>query len=468
VARAWVPFRLWPAQADVLDRIERSRLVVLLKARQLGLTYLVLALALWAMLFRPAATVMLFSRRDDEATDLLATRLRGMYTRLPPWLRARSVTVDNDHELELSNGSRALAFPTTAGDSYSASLVIVDEADLVPDLDRLLRAVKPTIDAGGRLILVGRTDKSRPQSPFKRIFQAATEGNTEWTPIFLPWHARPDRTPEWYEAQRADVLARTGALDALHENYPATAAEALAPRSLDKRIPAEWLTQCYRPMAPLVGDGLPALPGLVVYARPIPGRRYSVGGDTAEGNPTSDDSAAVVLDRETGEEAASLTGKLQPAVFAHHLDRLGRWYNCAPLMIERNNHGHAVLLWLREHSRLVRLCGHDGNEGWLSSTKGKALLYDHAAEALRGRRAILHSAALFEQLASIEGSSLRAPEGEMDDRADAYALAVAAGRVRRRLGQPTGAPRREAFYGAPGIKAPPGPGGGPWLTDLGG
>jgi len=49
----------------------------------------------------------------------------------------------------LANGSVARAFPTNAGDSYTATLAIVDEADLVPDLDRLMRSVKPTIDAGG-------------------------------------------------------------------------------------------------------------------------------------------------------------------------------------------------------------------------------------------------------------------------------------------------------------------------------
>jgi hypothetical protein len=33
-------------------------------------------------------------------------------------------------------------------------------------------------------------------------------------------------------------------------------------------------------------------------------------------------------------------------------------------MVERNNHGHAVLLWLLDHARdLVRLCGEDKRPG---------------------------------------------------------------------------------------------------------
>jgi len=111
------------------------------------------------------------------------------------------------------------------------------------------------------------------------------------------------------------------------------------------------------------------------------------------------------------------------------------------LLVERNNHGHAVLLWLTEHSKLRRLSGHDGKTGWLSSSKGKALLYDGCADAFRNGEVKLHSFATFVQLASIEGASLRAPEGEADDRADAWALAcVALTKLRKEKAQGTVVP----------------------------
>jgi hypothetical protein len=293
-------------------------------------------------------------------------------------------------------------------------------------------AVKPTIDGGGRMILLSRPDKSKPQSAFKRIYLGAKAKKTEWFPVFLPWNARPDRDAAWYESQRTDILHRTGSVDDLHEQYPATDAEALAARTLDKRIAPQWLEQCYveAEALSLVGvQDAPAIPGLEVYALPVPGRFYAIGADPAEGNPTSDDSALSVLDRATGEEVASLAGKFQPAVLAAHADRIGLWYNRAVVLVERNNHGHAVLLWLRENSTLSRAPGHDGGEGWLSSGKGKALLYDAAADAFREKDTVLHSFGTLMQLCSIEGSTLRAPQGEADDRATAYALALMA--VRR-------------------------------------
>ncbi len=443
---AWVPFALWPEQRRVAQLLQENRLVVALKARQLGLTWLVLTFALWLMLFFPIATVLLFSRRDDEATDLLAVRLRGMYDRLPAFLKVSGFTADNDHEWALANGSRALAFPTTAGDSYTATLAVVDEADLCPDLDRLMRAVKPTIDGGGRMVLLSRADKSKPQSSFKRIYTAARQGQNEWAPVFLPWSARPDRNAAWYEAQRRDILARTGAADDLHEQYPATDAEALAPRSLDKRLPAEWLTRCYRPAAPFPGPfppgrRPPALPGLAVYAPPAPGRRYVIGADPAEGNPTSDPSALEVLDVATGEEVASLAGRFEPATFAAHVGAVARWYHRAAVLVERNNHGHAVLLWLRDNAPDLRLlCGDDLKTGWNTTSKSKALAYDRTGATLRDAETVIHSLETFSQLASIEGSTLRAPEGQADDRAVAFVLALA-GRVRLMTAYPAGPPQ---------------------------
>lgn len=180
----WLRFHLWPAQVEAMRSVMDHRLVIWLKARQLGMTWLALAYALHTLLFCPGSTVLLFSRRDTEATDLLSRqRLQGMYARLPYFLKVRGDS-GNSHEWVLSNGSRCIAFPTSAGDSYSATLAIVDEADLVPNLDKLLAAVKPTVDAGGRLILLSRPDTA--SGPTRR---KATRLRT--TALYPSWRKRP-------------------------------------------------------------------------------------------------------------------------------------------------------------------------------------------------------------------------------------------------------------------------------------
>ena len=151
----------------------RLNLVAILKARQLGLTWLCIAYALWLMIFRPGSTILLFSRRDDEAKELLS-RLVGMLIRLPAWMQP-TIGTNNDHELSFKNlNSVARSFPTTkhSGRSFTATLVIVDEADFIPWLPQLLAAVKPTVDAGGRMILLSTSNKEQPKSEFKTIWQA--------------------------------------------------------------------------------------------------------------------------------------------------------------------------------------------------------------------------------------------------------------------------------------------------------
>src|SRR5690349_16515249 len=94
-AGGWIPFRLWPEQVRTLRELITYLLNIILKARQLGLTWLVLGYVLWLMLFHPIVTALFFSRRDDEAVYLLSDeRLRGMYARLPDWMRAREVVTD--------------------------------------------------------------------------------------------------------------------------------------------------------------------------------------------------------------------------------------------------------------------------------------------------------------------------------------------------------------------------------------
>lgn len=421
----WIPFKLWDAQESALQIVHENQLSVILKARQIGMTWMVLGYCLWNMIFRYIASVMIFSRRDTDAIYLLSTeRLRGMFERLPFWMRSgHEPLTDNAHEWTIANGSTARSFPTTAGDSYTATLVIVDEADLSPDLNTLLRAVKPTIDNGGKMVLLSRADKSKPISDFKRIYMEARADRNGWAHIFLPWWTHPARSEEWYQFQRKDIKSRTGSLDDLYEQYPATDAEALQPRSLDKRIPFEWLEQVF---IELEGNDLMGLPGLTVYRSPEPYQQYVIGADPAEGNPNSDDSAATVLNLATGEEVAVLAGRLQPSTFTDYVEKLSKWYGNAQVLVERNNHGHAVLLKMSEDAFENVLNGPDERPGWNNTAKGKALMYSQVTDALRDGEVSIHSFVTYQQLASIEGSTLKAPEGQHDDQATSFSLANAA------------------------------------------
>ncbi|MGH2543481.1 MAG: terminase large subunit domain-containing protein, partial [Ardenticatenaceae bacterium] len=410
-SRAWLPFQLWPPQWQTLCAFDEERLHVVLKARQLGLSWLCVAYALWLMRFAPGSVILLFSRRDDEATELL-DRLRGMHARLPAWLRL-PVSTDNAHEFKLTNGSRALSFTTTrhSARSFTASLVIIDEADFIRWFKQLLAAARPTVDAGGRLIVVSTVDKETQGSAFKRLFQQAEQKLNNYHATFLPWHARPERDESWYQAQRRDYDE-----DDLQQEYPATSAQALAPRSAQKRFRVQWLDQVYEEMQALRLSWLSATPA-TIYRAPEAGRRYLVAADPAEGSPTSDPSAATLFDVETWEEVASLHGRFETDVFAGYLVALADEYGGALICPERNNHGHALIdnIKFLGYERLLYLNPGDGKYGWLSNLKSKIQAVDHAAAVLRDGACCLHSRATINELALFDAATLKAPPGFHDD-----------------------------------------------------
>jgi hypothetical protein len=451
----WVPFELWPEQVTTLNMIHENNLVLVLKARQLGLTWLLVAYSLWMLLFHVNRAVLLFSRRDDEATHLLNFRLKGMFNHLrnphalptpssvtPLRGRVQSVGLsiagitDNSHTWQLDNGSLAIAFPTSAGDSYSASMAVIDEADLVPNLDQLLLGVKPTVDGGGKLVMITRSDKSNPASTFKKMYLAAVKGSTPWKAVFLPWWIRPERTQAWYEDQKADFLGRNGSLDGLYEQYPETPEQALMAATLDKRIPPEWLKKVFFEQEPLRFEetsvssraGDLTFGGQEIYKLPEPGRTYVIGADPAEGNPTSDDSALEVMDAETYEEVACLAAPMQPSIFGETIAAFAAAYNDAAVLIERNNHGHAVILKLTESTSVDVIRGDDGKFGRVTSGPSKAKMYSGVIDVMRPNEESLqlHSRETYLQLSSIDGATLSAPPSLHDDRAVALGLAVLA------------------------------------------
>lgn len=92
------------------------------------------------------------------------------------------------------------------------------------------------------------------------------------------------------------------------------------------------------------------------------------------------------------------------------------------MLVERNNHGHAVILALREMGAHV-LFGRDGKAGFLTTGASKALLYDDLAQAVREQALTICDGETAMQLASVDALTLRAPTGMQDDRAMALALA---------------------------------------------
>lgn len=417
----WLPFVLWPAQWGALQQMVENDQTIVVKARRLGLTWLCIAHDLWQMIFRPGSACLFFSRTDKEAVDLL-DRLRRMHQHLPHFLQA-SIGMDNAHELEFAKlGSRARAFASTehSGRSYEASTILVDEADFIPVLDKLLVSLKPCIEGGGRMRLVSSTDKEEPASKFKTLARSASAGRNAYHLIFLPWTARPGRTQQWYNEQV--VSGDYDSDDMLHE-FPASLNEALAPRSASKRFRPEWLDICSD-----VRPGREPEPGLTVWEEPDPERGYVISVDPSEGNPHSNPSPAIVWDAGEWAQVAVLYGAFEPEILAGRVKSLAERYNGAVVAPERNNHGHSFILAMRNlgGEELLYISPHDEKFGWLSTPRWKVQAMDVAAEAFRLGDVKIRDEATMGELMVLDGRTLKAPQGMTDDLAMATVIGLAA------------------------------------------
>jgi len=220
---ASVPFHLWPAQEQVLSVIEQERLIVILKARQLGISWLTCGVVLHACLSRPGQQWLLLSQGQLEANELLRRIALLEESHQDQVLFPRRIK-ENTQERTWANGSRVLSLPATrrAGRGYTASGVVLDEWAYMLWQRDVLASVKPVIDAGGKLIIISTADGYG--SAYHRFWQQAEAGENGYRAVFLPWHAHPDRGPNWREA----MLRQSPDAASVRREYPDTPEEAFA------------------------------------------------------------------------------------------------------------------------------------------------------------------------------------------------------------------------------------------------
>ncbi len=444
-----VDFALWPWQRELLGIFARARRVVILKSRQVGCSELVAAYALWRVRVHPGELVLLLSRRQQDASDLLE-RVGFMLDHLPPGLavaasaRVRDagdmcwVARRNTRTLELAHltedgivPARVDSLPATRGTGRGkpASLVILDEWAHQPWQEEIWAAIAPTISAGGNLI--GLSTANGLGNRFHQIWVGAEAGTNGFTPIFVPWMAQPERDAEWY-AEQARALEPWQ----LHQEYPAIPGEAFIQsgrpifeqRTLDRH--EQRLRAAPAPLE--LADGL------AIWEAWRPEARYVIGADVAEGLAAGDFDAAIVVRAGIAGavQVAALRGRWPPDEYARRLDDLGRRFGAPLLAVERNNHGHACLLRLRDlgyprlyhHIDPLVLAGQeDARPGWPTNRATKPLIIDALAAALREDLflprdpVLMHEARAFSYRAN---GSLGAPPGFHDDTVIAAAIAV--------------------------------------------
>lgn len=458
--KRWIPFKLWPRQFELLEEVLSHGRTAVLKGRRVGATLLLgKAVSLWKVVTYPSMAISLQSV-DVAAARKMLTDMREMFKRLPWWMiedKKRLICNSSADLWAFSDGTEVRALSTDQGDSYEFNYGVIDEASLVPSLNELLERIEPTLESvpNSQLVALSRANKREQDNDFTNLYltgQSNIESGeslawTDWRSVFLSWRTNPNWTEAFIESKRKAALKKDNHLDSFDVTYPDTAIQAIAPATANKRIMKEWMKVVYKKMDPIDYGGS-LIPNLRhhqacrVYHMPKTGKRYVIGVDSAKGLPTSNNSVIIVADYETGCEVATWVGLYGMRDIAHDAHHLSIFYNGAPILVERNNHGEAVLIKLEDLDAYI-MDGADDQPGFNSGRQSKILLYDTLAECFREqfddyRKAMklaekrngpppeqpvmLYSGDVAYEILGIESLTNKAAPGMKDDRADAYAL----------------------------------------------
>ena len=179
--------------------------------------------------------------------------------------------------------------------------------------------------------------------------------------------------------------------------------------------------------------------GLQVWERPTPNKEYRIGADVSEGIDVGRDtdwSVAVVLNAESMDEVATLRVKIDPDLFAWQLASLGKWYNNAKLLVERNNHGLVTLKFLSDvhlypdiYSEKIldeRSSRSARKLGFHTTVKSKPLIIDYLKELIREDEIKVRSPKVLDELqtfVNFPNGRMAAQSGSHDDCVMALAIA---------------------------------------------
>jgi hypothetical protein len=276
-----IPFDLWPAQRGVLTTFQDELRIVVLKARQLGLTWLALHYAFHLLAVDPDGrnAVVLGLSQDGGYAKRLLERTREINDLLPPYLRFAEdrETRDSKTEMKLTGRGRMVSLPGTpsAPRSWQADLALCDEWAFVRNgqAGPTMRALLP---AARQIIAVssgdGPPEEEGNGQHFAQLYTRAAAGENEWVAVFLPASTHPARTAAWRAAERENYDTDEEFL----AEQPETPDEALVGAGKDRFFPLHDVNAAVK-----LGGELDALLGTDDMPPPV-GDAIRVGKDWGE------------------------------------------------------------------------------------------------------------------------------------------------------------------------------------------
>jgi len=415
--RGRIDFHTFPFQNDCLEAFNDHRFNVVVKSRQLGLSTLTAAYAVWLAMFRKDKSILIIATKLAVAQNFIK-KVKIALTGIPQWMWITEITAKNTQAIEFSNGSQIKAVPTSedAGRSEALSLLIVDEAAFIRNFDELWKGLYPTLSTGGRAILVSTPNGTGGQ--YYDIYHGAEAGDNEFNPIKLPWDVHPERSSDWFDKESKNLNKQQVAQELLCD-FQASGETFLSTDDItilqsQIRSPIEkWGPQN----------------GVWVWKYFLESHNYVISADVSRGDG-ADYSTFHVIDIVESEVVAEFKGKVPPDQLAVLLAEAGRRYGNAMLCPESNTYGYAVLMKLqelgytniyfkKEKDKFNAMYGSGpiAKAGFSTQNQSRAQILTKLEEVIRNKKVSIYSSRLVSELKTFvwTGAKAQAQRGKNDD-----------------------------------------------------
>ena len=431
--RGLVPFRLYPFQERILSDLEENRFNILRKFRQAGCTTIAAAYSLWMIIFQKHKQVVILSKGDAESTEVL-DRIKLMYDELPEFLKP-GIQEDNKHTLKLKTGSTIKSRPSgkQSGRSLAGSLLIIDEAAFIENIDTIWAAVYPIISTGGRAFVLSTVNGIG--NWYHEVYQKAMTGDNSFNPIDIRWQEHPEYQYNESFSELYTVMKEKG-LD-IHQWEETTKAN----------MPMKQWLQEYE--CSFLGTGDTYVDGQIlqeiashtseeyytkynnrmrVWQEPQAHYSYLIACDTALGRDR-DYSAFHIINAYNGQQVAEFYSNKTPINdFAKIIAEQGMLYNIAHVICERNTIGNNLIDWLYNMYEYENLWADErGDMGFQVTATNRETLLANLEEALRTDLLKINSIRTCDELMTFivnDHGRVEAEKGYHDDLIMSLALAV--------------------------------------------
>ena len=438
---------LQPNRAQKEFERRRGRANIVLKARQMGISTWVAGRFFLKTVTQPG-TLSVQVAHTQEAAEEIFRVVRRFHSELPEELREGVLRTSRAN-------ARSLVFPEldseyrveSAGDPNAGRGLTVQNlhcsevARWPGDARATLAGLLATMPAERGEVVLESTAQGAHGCFYEEWMGAEANG---WVRHFFPWwweasywlDAGEDAESEEERAlvskhgltreqiafrrrlqRQFGVLARQEYPESADDCFLASGSCVFDTEAIDRRL---------REAPPPVERRWAA--ALEVWLKPMPGREYLVAVDPAGGGSEGDYAAMQVLDAATGLQCAEFQGRCGLLEIAERAATIGREYNGATLIVERNNHGAGVLAYLTGVVQYARLYEQDGQPGWLTTALSRPRAVGQVERLLgEGAESVMSARLLREMKTFVRDARGRtgAAEGQHDDLVMAMGIGLA-------------------------------------------